>query len=204
MHAPGVVYGADRAPCAPGSAWAIRLAGIPVALIRDPTKSYDPSILAPVIRGPEEEDYPRWWADTVTKVTAMATPPPFPHLLYMPIPGPYLRLLPIFAASTHANSEGRARRRGYLISWNHQKFWRMSMSARGQFFASVPSCVWAMEILMGFTTGGTLVAFYARDEMVRACRDPCSIVMAISAAEYLVMACNRWYEEARDGRFWLI
>ena len=21
--------------------------------------------------------------------------------------------------------------------------------------------------------------------------------------EYLVIACNRWYEEVRDGRFWL-
>jgi len=21
--------------------------------------------------------------------------------------------------------------------------------------------------------------------------------------EYLVMACNRWYQEALDGRFWL-
>ena len=27
--------------------------------------------------------------------------------------------------------------------------------------------------------------------------------MAIWVTEYLVVACNRWYEEARDGRFWL-
>jgi len=27
--------------------------------------------------------------------------------------------------------------------------------------------------------------------------------MAIWVTEYLVVACNRWYEEAQDGRFWL-
>jgi len=39
--------------------------------------------------------------------------------------------------------------------------------------------------------------------MVRACRDPCSIVISVLKTEYLVMACNRWYEEARDGRSWI-
>jgi len=28
--------------------------------------------------------------------------------------------------------------------------------------------------------------------------------MAVWLAEFLLMACNRWYEEARDGRFWLL
>jgi len=27
--------------------------------------------------------------------------------------------------------------------------------------------------------------------------------MALWVTEFFVMACNRWYEEARDGRFWL-
>jgi len=49
-----------------------------------------------------------------------------------------------------------------------------------------------------------LVAYYARDEMYRSCRDSHSVSMAIWVTEYLVVSCNRWYEEARDGRFWLL
>jgi len=60
-----------------------------------------------------------------------------------------------------------------------------------------------METPIGFTTVGSLVAYYARDEIYRSCRDAHSVTMAIWVTEYLVMACNRWYEEARDGRFWL-
>jgi len=60
-----------------------------------------------------------------------------------------------------------------------------------------------METPIGFTTGGSLAAYYARDEIYRSCRDAHSVTMAIWVTEYLEMACNRWYEEARDGRFWL-
>ena len=48
-----------------------------------------------------------------------------------------------------------------------------------------------------------MVAYYARDEIHRSCRDSHSVTMAIWVTEYLVVACNRWYEEALDGRFWL-
>ena len=47
------------------------------------------------------------------------------------------------------------------------------------------------------------MAYYARVEIYRSCRDAHSVTMAIWVAEYLVIAGNRWYEEARDGRFWL-
>ena len=60
-----------------------------------------------------------------------------------------------------------------------------------------------METPIGFTTRGSLVSYYARDEIYRSCRDSHSVTMAIWVTEYLVVACNRWYEEARDGRFWL-
>jgi len=60
-----------------------------------------------------------------------------------------------------------------------------------------------METPIGITTGGSLVAYYARDEIYRSCRDSHSVTMAIWVTEYLAVACNRWYEEARDGRFWL-
>ena len=60
-----------------------------------------------------------------------------------------------------------------------------------------------METPIGFTTGGSLVAYYARNEIYRSCRDALLVTMAIWVTEYLVMACSRWYEEARDGRFWL-
>jgi len=35
------------------------------------------------------------------------------------------------------------------------------------------------------------------------CRDAHFVTMTIWVTEYLVMACSTWYEEARDGRFWL-
>jgi len=60
-----------------------------------------------------------------------------------------------------------------------------------------------MKTSIGFTTGGSLVAYYARDEIYRSCRDAHSVTMAIWVTEYLVMACNCLYEEALDGRFWL-
>ena len=57
----------------------------------------------------------------------------------VPIPGPYLRKLPIMPPSSHANSEQRARRRGFLISWNYQEFSRLPPVMRTQFFAAVPT-----------------------------------------------------------------
>jgi len=91
-------------------------------LVRDPAVRYDAIISAPGIRAPIEDEYPVWLAATVSRVKALAAPPAYPNLLYMQIPGPYLRKLPIMPPSSHANSERRARRRGFLISWNHQEF----------------------------------------------------------------------------------
>jgi len=92
----------------------------------------------------------------VSRAKALAAPPAYPNLLYMPIPGPYLRKLPIMPPSSHANSEQRARRRGFMISWNHQAFWRLPPVMRTQFFTAVPSWFAQMETPIGFTTGGSL------------------------------------------------
>ena len=89
-------------------------------MIRDPAVHYDYIISAPVIRAPVENEYPGWLAATASRSKALAAPPAYPNLLYMPIPGPCLRRLPILPPSSHANSEQRARRRSFLISWNHQ------------------------------------------------------------------------------------
>jgi len=201
--APGLALGADRAPCAPGSAWATHLACLPDCLFRDPAVRYDAIISAPVIRAPIEDGYPGWLSATVSRVKALAVPPAYPNLLHMPIPVPYLRKLPSMPPSSHANSEQRARRRGFLISWNQQEFWRLPPVMRTQFFAAAPTWLSQMETPIGFTTGGSLVAYYDRDEMYRSCRDAHSVMMAIWVTEYLVMARNRLYEEARDGSFWM-
>jgi len=74
---------------------------------------------------------------------------------------------------------------------------------RTQFFAPVPTWFFQMEPPIGFTTGGSLVAYYAQDEIYRSCRDAHSVTMAIWVTEYLVVACSRWYDEASDGRSWL-
>jgi len=199
--ASGLALGADRAPCAPGTAWATRLAGFPDCLVRDPAVRYDSIISAPDIRAPIEDEYPGWLSVTVSRVKALAAPPAHPNLLSMPIPGPYLRQLPIMPPSSHANSEQRARRWGFLISWNHQVFWRLPPVMRTQFFAAVRTWFAQMETPIKFTSGGSLEAYYARDEIYRSCRDAHSVKMAIWVSEYLVMACNPWYEEAHDGRF---
>jgi len=200
--APGLALGADRAPCAPGSAWATRLAGLPDCLVRDPAVRYDAIISAPVIRAPIGDEDPGWLAATVSRDKALASPPAFPNLLYMPIPGPYLRRLLILPPSSHSNSELRARRRGFLIIWNHQEFWRLPPVMRTQFFAEVPTWFSQIETPIEFSTGDSFVAYYARDEIYRSCRDAHSVTMAIWVTEYFVIACNRLYEEARDGRFW--
>jgi len=139
----------------------------------------------------------------VSRVTDLAAPLANPDLLYMPIQGPYLRKLPIMPPSFHSNSEQRARRRGFLINWNHQEFRRLPPVMHTQFFSAVPTWFSQMENPIGFNTGGSLVAYYARDEKYRSCRNAHSVTMAIWVTEYLVVACNRWYEEARDGRFLL-
>ena len=128
--APGLALGADRAPCAPGRAWTTRLSGLNDCLVRDPAVRYDAIILAPAIRALIEDEYPGWLAATVSRVKALAAPPAYPNLLYMPIPGAYLRKLPIMLPSSHANSAQRARFRGFLISWNHQAFWRLPPGMR--------------------------------------------------------------------------
>ena len=199
--APGLALWADRAPCAPGSAWATHLAGLPDCLVRDPAELFDSIISAPVIRAPIEDEYPAWLVSMVSRFKALAAPPAYPNLLYMPIPGPYWRRLPIMPPSSHANSEKRARRRGFLISWNHQEVWRLPPVMRTQFFAAVLTWFAQMETPTGFTAGGSLVAHYDRDEIYRLCRDAHSVSMAIWVTEYLGMACSRLYEEARDGRF---
>jgi len=201
--APGLVLEADRAPCAPGSAWAPRLAGLPDRLVRDPAVRYDAIILAPVTRASIVDVHPVWLAATVSRVKALAAPSAYPNLLYMPIPGPYLRKLPIMPPLSQANSDERARRRGFLISWNLQEVWRLPPVMRTQFCAAVPTWFAQIETPIGLKTGGSLVAYYARDEIYRSCWDAHSVTMAIWVTEYLVVACNCWYEEARDGRFWL-
>jgi len=113
---PGLTRGADSAPCAPGSAWAPRLAGFPDCLIRNPAVRYDSIIWAPVIRAPIEDELPGWLAATVSRVKALTAPPAYTNLLYMPTPGPYVRRLPIMPPSSHAIPEHRARRRGFLIT----------------------------------------------------------------------------------------
>ena len=118
---------------------------------------YDSIISAPVIGAPIEDEYPGWFSATVSRVKNLAAPPAYPNLLYMPIPGPYLHKLPIMPPSSHANSEQRARRRGFLISWNHQEFWRIPQKTRTQFFAAVPAWFAQMHTPIGFTTGGSLV-----------------------------------------------
>ena len=163
----------------------------------------DSIISALGIRAQIEDEYPGWLAAEVSRVKALAAPPAYPNLLYMPIPGPYLRKLPIMPPSSYSKPEQRARRRGFLISWNHRESWRLPPVMRTQLSTAVPTWFAKMETPMGFTTGGSLVAYYARDEIYRSCRVAHSGVMAICGDEYFVMSCNRWYEEARDGRFWL-
>ena len=85
--APVLVLGADRALCAPGSAWATLLAGLPDCLVRDPAERYDSIISAPLIRAPIEDEYPEWLSATESPVKALAAPPAYPNLLFMPIPG---------------------------------------------------------------------------------------------------------------------
>jgi len=201
--APGLALGAERAPCAPGSVWATRLVGIPDCLVRDSAVRYDSIISAPVVRTPIEDEYPGWLSATVSRVKALAAPLAYQNLLYMPIPGPYLQQLPIMPPSSHATSEQRARRRGFLISWNHKEIWRLPPVMRTEFFAAVLTWFAQMETPIGFTTGGSLVAYFSREEIDRSFRDAHSVTMAIWVTEYFVMACNRWHEEPHDGRFWL-
>jgi len=148
-------------------------------LVRDPAVRYDSIISAPVIRAPIEDEYPGWLSTTVSPVKALAAPPAYPNLLYMPIPGPYLLKMPIMPPSSYANSKKRALRRGFLIIWNHQEFWRLPPVMRTQFFAAVPTWLAQMETSIGFTTGGSLVAYYARDEIYRSRRDAHAVTMAI-------------------------
>ena len=163
---------------------------------------YESILSASVIRAPVEDEYPGWLAATVSRVKGLAATPACPIFLYMPIPGPYVLRLPILPPSSHANSEQRARW-GFLISWNYQEFWRLPPVMRTQSFAAVPTRFSQMETPMVFTTGGPSVAYYDRDQMYRSLWDAHSVTMGIRVTEYLVMACNRWFEEARDRSFWL-
>lgn len=187
----GTTFAADRVPCSSGSAWATRIAGLPDFLVWDPAKKYDSIISAPVIRAAVKDEYPLWLAATVSRVKAMAAPPAYSNLAYMPIPGPYFRRPLILPPSSHANSEQRARHPGFLISWNHQELCRLPTVSRPQFFAAVPALFSSMEKPVGITTSGSLVAYYARKEIYRSCRDPHSVTMAVWLAEFLLMACNR-------------
>ena len=84
-----------------------------------------------------------------------------------------------------------------------QEIWRLPPVMRTEFFAAVPTWFAQMGTPIGFTTGGPFVAYYARDEIYRSCRNARSVTMAIWATKYLVMACSRRYKKARDGRSWL-
>jgi len=68
---------------------------------------------------------------------------------------------------------------------------------------AVPTWFAQMETPIGFTTEGSLVAYYARYEINRSCQDAHSVTMAICVTECFVMDCNRWDYKARDCRFWL-
>jgi len=95
---------------------------------------------------------------TASQVKTMATPLACPNVLYKPIPGQSSRRLPIQPPSSDANSERQARLRGFLISSNHQEFWRLLPVMRTQFFAAVTTWIAQKETPIGFSTGGSLVA----------------------------------------------
>jgi len=76
---------------------------------------YDSIISAPVIRAPVEDEYPGWLAATVSRFKALAAPPAYPNLLFMPIPCPYLRRLPILPPSSRAN-HGWQRFNDYILT----------------------------------------------------------------------------------------
>jgi len=87
--APCLTLGADRATCAPGRAWATCLAGLPECFIRDLAVHYDSIISAPGIRALVEDEYPGWLSAPVSRIKALAAPPAYPKVLFMPIPGSY-------------------------------------------------------------------------------------------------------------------
>jgi len=68
-------------------------------VFRDHTQTSDCIIMAPVIRALGDEEYPRRFPATVFRVKAITDLPAWPNLLCMPIPGTYLRLLPILPPS---------------------------------------------------------------------------------------------------------
>ena len=117
----------------------------------------DSIMSAPVIHALVKDEQPGWLAATVSRFRAMNAPLAYPNVFYMPIPDPYMRRLPILLPSSHENSEQRARRQGFLISWNHQEFWRLPPVIRTQFFSAVPTWFAQMETPIGCTTEGSLV-----------------------------------------------
>ena len=134
---------------------------------------------------------------------AMADLPAYQNVLHMPIPGPCLHGLPILPPPSHANYEQWARRRGFLINWNHQELRHLPPVTHPLFFAAVSTWHFQMTIPINFNTKGSSVAYYARDKVYRSSRDAHSDTMAIWVTEYSVMACHRWVEKARDCRCWL-
>jgi len=160
-------------------------------------------VSAPVIRTPLEDEYPGWLETAVNKIQGLPSPPSFPDLVYMPIPGPYLRRLPVMLSTSDANAEARARRRELIFRSCHPDFWKLDTAARNLFFAAVPSWFSRLETPLGMTSGGCLVAFHARDELRRSLRDPHSVAIALWATEYLVLTITRWYLDAHQGKFWL-
>jgi len=161
--------------------------------VRVPATTYQAITSAPVIHAPVEDEYPLWLAAKVSLVKAMVSWPAYPHLPYMPIPGPYLRRLPIPVSSSHANFEQWAHRQSFFITWNSHELRRLPPVARRQFFAAVPKRFAQMDARIVCNTGGSLVAQYDREEIYWSCRASHSVTMAIWVTEYLLMACRRCY-----------
>jgi len=65
---------------------------------------------------------------------------------------------------------------------------------RPQLFADVPVWIFQTDTPIWCSIGGSLVAYYARDEIYRSSWDTHAVKMAIRVTEYLVMACKRWYK----------
>jgi len=89
-------------------------------------------------------------------------------------------------------------------SWSagtFQEFGRITPVMHAQFFAAVLLLFDQLETLIGFTTGGSLVVYYAQDDIYRSSRHAHLVTMTNWVTEYWEMACNLWCEEARDCGF---
>ena len=197
----------DRSQSFSSSSWVARLEDLPFALVLDLPLT-ERRVSASVLRWPEEEGYVhralKVW-DEALKGSGSLNCDPRPSMVALEPPfltRKYSKLSP-----AREQGERRGRQRDFLVSCNHQEFWKLDKANRAAYYPKVIPQQQEVEIPVGFAPSSIPFTWYFLDALTQASIKGFfhSIPYMMYTSEMTVLAANHWLHEVLvSNRLWFL